>query len=147
MASNIPPVMILLWSSDWGYLATGVTQQRRRQGMKLQVGQVSLTWVSGSSRYFSHKMQAQLYRAFSTPLPQVPATAGQWLMDQSGLSCLWLLWPGKKLHDTELAEADGKLWESHKQSPKWPSSFAKDDDVKVTTETEILIWGQKHLYF
>jgi len=84
--------------------ATGVKQQRRRQGLKLQVKQVSLTRVSGSSKYFSPKMQAQLYRLFSTPSPQEPATTGQWIMDQSGLSCLWLLWPGKMLHNTELAE-------------------------------------------
>lgn len=100
------------------------------------------------SRSHSPEFQVQSSRGlFSLHHQKHRLPAGQWITDQSVLKWLWLLRPGKKLYDAELAEADENLWETHKQSPKCPDIFAKDDGVKITTKIKMTIWRQKHLHF
>lgn len=129
------------FSSDLGYIWQGVTQQRRSQGTKIQVEKTS--WDPHSFKYFPLKCK-QNEKDFSTP-SQAAATAGPWVTNQS--HCLWLLWPGEELCDTELAETGVKWWEFHEQNPGRPGLNAKDDDVKGTAKSKLVIWRQQHLHF
>lgn len=162
MASNTAPVLIYLviWSSK-------ATQALHFPVPETNLSSVVIWDTFGKGSHNREGVRARRYRwrrppeshvllnifplkckenekDFSTP-SQAAATAGPWVTNQS--HCLRLLWPGEELCDTELAETGVKWWEFHEQNPGRPGVDAKDDDVKGTAKSKLVIWRQQHLHF